>query len=668
MTIEARINGGSCKTFALVVPTLNEAANIVKVLDRAREALCQLPLAWEILVVDDESTDGTAEAVLRYSVAHPEIRLVERHSEKGLAGAITYGWGNTDADVLGVMDADLQHPPELLPELVSRVCRGTDIAIASRYLRVDSMAAWNLPRRMISRLSVLARKPVQRSGLRVSDPMSGFFVLRRECIAGMEFQPAGFKLLLEILAKGHIRSVAEIPFKFGPRTAGKSKANAMTAVYYFSLLCRLSREMAFGQKNAERSEAKDSLQTPNARKTVEEPLPSRTQRTRSLEVILGLLPLVLGLQLLIWLVYLPAALRGNADFRNCYSTGLLLVSGRGHQIYDYEVQHKLQDAFVSQTPTGMPYVHPPYEALLFVPFSFLTYRGAFLCWLGLNVVCLLVSYRILRGRLWRLDEAWRWLPFLFFIGFIPVTVALMQGQDSLITLLFLSTALISLESGNDLLAGFMVGLAAYKFQLVVPIGCLFFLWRRWRFVCGTCLSALAAIVVSGFIAGTENLLSYVGYVRETAIKFAVLMPEARMPNLRGLLSLLHLRPGISTSLVLILSLAVMALAGWSARKSSVDWQFSIAISAAVLVGYHVRTHDLSILLVPMAMILGERGTTELWTIPMLWLSTTLCIFAHDPLVALPLLGLFLFLAQRLQRPVVKWPGSTPVDLSDGTLA
>src|SRR5579863_4617299 len=109
----------TCRKLALVVPTLNEAENIVSVLDRTREALSQLPLAWEILVVDDDSTDGTAETVRRYSETHSEIRLVERHAQKGLAGAITYGWKHTDADIIGVMDADLQHPPELLPELVT---------------------------------------------------------------------------------------------------------------------------------------------------------------------------------------------------------------------------------------------------------------------------------------------------------------------------------------------------------------------------------------------------------------------------------------------------------------------------------------------------------------------------------------------------------------------
>ena len=251
MTTRGTINVGNFKKFALVVPTLNETENIVTVLDRAREALSQVPLVWEILVVDDHSTDGTAETVRRYSETHSGVRMLERQSEKGLAGAITYGWMHTDADVLGVMDGDLQHPPELLPELVRRVCQGSDIAIASRYLQADSMEEWSLPRRTISRLSVLASRPVQRSELRVRDPMSGFFVLRRECIEGLSFQPTGFKLLLEILAKAHIRSVAEIPFKFGTRSGGKSKANGMTAVHYVSLLYRLSRDMIFGSRHAE---------------------------------------------------------------------------------------------------------------------------------------------------------------------------------------------------------------------------------------------------------------------------------------------------------------------------------------------------------------------------------------------------------------------------------
>jgi len=396
--------------------------------------------------------------------------------------------------------------------------------------------------------------------------------------------------------------------------------------------------------------------------TSAESAPERSEM-RSLEVILGLLPLVLGLQLIIWLVYLPAALQGNADFRNCYSTGLLLRSGRGHQIYDYAIQNDVQTAFISRTATGMPYVHPAYEALLFVPLSFLSYRYAFLCWLGLNLVCLLVSYRMLEKRFWPLREAWSYFPFLFTIAFAPFSVALLQGQDSLITLLLLSIALANLESRNDLRAGLLVGLAAYKFQLVLPVAFLFFFWHKWRFVWGLCLSAFAAVIVSAIISGTQSLFSYVSYVREASVRFATLMPVQRMPNLRGLVSLLHLCPAVTFAFVLLLSLGVMALAAWSGRQISAARQLAIAISAATLVGYHVMTHDLSILLIPIAVVLDEDSRRRLWIVPAVWLSTLLCFFGRDPFVALALLALCSFQALRFRGLKVKLPTATPLGVS-----
>ena len=116
---------------------------------------------------------------------------------------------------------------------------GFDIAIASRYVQHHSIDGWSPIRAAISRISLLASKPVQNHALEVKDPMSGYFVLRRKCISGVDFQPSGFKLLLEILARGHINSVTEVPFKFAARRQGKSKANVMTAVHYLSLLWRL---------------------------------------------------------------------------------------------------------------------------------------------------------------------------------------------------------------------------------------------------------------------------------------------------------------------------------------------------------------------------------------------------------------------------------------------
>lgn len=238
--------GPSFHKFALIIPTLNEVGNITAVFDRTVASMSRVDGLWEIVVVDDESNDGTEQAVQRYGEFDRRVRLVTRRGKRGLAGAITYGWQQTDADVIGVMDGDLQHPPELLPELLAEIASGADVAIASRYATGGSVGKWSWGRHAVSRVAVSASRAVQKH--EAKDPMSGFFVLRRECIAGIEFQPAGFKLLLEILAKGRIHSVSEVPFTFASRYSGTSKAGAMTAVHYFVLLYRLSRHVIFGSK------------------------------------------------------------------------------------------------------------------------------------------------------------------------------------------------------------------------------------------------------------------------------------------------------------------------------------------------------------------------------------------------------------------------------------
>jgi dolichol-phosphate mannosyltransferase len=232
-------------TFALVIPTLNESGNIDKVLGEVTETLRDTRFEYEILVVDDGSTDGTVDEVQAWSARDARIRLISRTGERGLAGAVLYGWHQTHAAFLGVMDADLQHPPRLLPELLKQVEKG-DIAIASRYTQGegDGIKGWNPLRAAVSRLSTLVAAPlISKKNLCVTDPMSGFFILHRRCIEGLTFQTTGFKLLLEILVRGYIRKVREIPYHFGLRHAGRSKASAAVAFHYLHLLSRLSRDL-----------------------------------------------------------------------------------------------------------------------------------------------------------------------------------------------------------------------------------------------------------------------------------------------------------------------------------------------------------------------------------------------------------------------------------------
>src|SRR6266496_5539524 len=227
----------------LAIPTLNEAGNVGTLLDGLHDAMSSEPIDYELIVVDDDSKDGTADIARQYGRRDRRIRVLTRQGKRGLAGAVMYGWAQTDANLLGVIDADLQHPPEVLPRLLEPVMNGNDIAIASRYVSNENngLGDWNRLRLLISRCGILATAPLQRRGFHIKDPLSGFFIVHRECIEGLQLQPEGFKILLEILVKGRIRHPAEVPFHFATRHYGKSKADFKVALHYFSLLGKLSR-------------------------------------------------------------------------------------------------------------------------------------------------------------------------------------------------------------------------------------------------------------------------------------------------------------------------------------------------------------------------------------------------------------------------------------------
>ena len=241
-TRTGRAQADSCPAFALVIPTLREAANIELVFNRVRAAMDPFGVPYEVIVVDDESRDGIEEVVADLSARDPRIRLIVRRGERGLAGAVMRGWSASHARVLAVMDADLQHPPELLPHLWQEIEAGADLAVGSRYASGGSLREWKPWRHLMSRIAVWMTLPVQRTGIRTHDPMSGFFMLRRSCIDEIELQKSGFKILLEILARGEIRSVVEVPFNFGRRHAGSSKAGVRVAAAYIMLLLRLYRQ------------------------------------------------------------------------------------------------------------------------------------------------------------------------------------------------------------------------------------------------------------------------------------------------------------------------------------------------------------------------------------------------------------------------------------------
>lgn len=236
---EAGTEGNVPEKLALIIPTLREAANIRGVLEHTRSVLDPLGIRYELIVVDDDSDDGTGEIVSAIALEDPRVRLIVRKGAKGVAGATLLGWQNTDATILGEMDADLQHPPELLPALISAILEGHDAAIGSRYAEGGSLGDWNPARKLLSAAALWVALPVQRKKIRAKDPTSGFFLVRRECVDQIEFQRTGFKLLLDVLVRGRVGSIKEVPFEFRSRDRGASKATFQVACEYAGLLAKL---------------------------------------------------------------------------------------------------------------------------------------------------------------------------------------------------------------------------------------------------------------------------------------------------------------------------------------------------------------------------------------------------------------------------------------------
>ncbi len=222
---------------SVVVPTFNEVPNVPVLLRRLHGALADYA-DYEVVVVDDNSLDGTAEVARSLEGDYP-VRVIVRRNERGLASAVIEGFRQSRGDVVGVIDADLQHPPEKLPELLQAVRDGADVVVASRYETGGGIEGWTLGRKIVSRGARLLAYIFTPSSHRSRDPLSGFFLMRRSDIEGVALRPISYKILLEILVRGSVQRVASVPFSFADREAGQSKYGMGEQRNYLLHLARL---------------------------------------------------------------------------------------------------------------------------------------------------------------------------------------------------------------------------------------------------------------------------------------------------------------------------------------------------------------------------------------------------------------------------------------------
>lgn len=306
--------------------------------------------------------------------------------------------------------------------------------------------------------------------------------------------------------------------------------------------------------------------------------------------------------------------QGLPDFSIFYSAGQIVRDGNGPRLYDDTLQESAQRSFspraLQRRGSILPYNHPPFEALLFVPLVHFSYLTAYAIWLGVNLVLLFAMPFLLRPHLSALARVPLYLWLLGCLAFYPVFIGLIQGQDSILLLFVYCLAFVALERGSGPAAGSWLGLGLFKYHLVLP--CVVSFWRRRRLLAAFLSVAVVLAAISLSVTGWQGLQSYPRYVWATEhdAKYVWNSPHGNTANLRGLISavvpLAH--PQIRTGLIVLLSAALLGLMVYAAGKTSFanprqrQAIFALSLVGTALVSYHIYVHDLSILFLSLLLV------------------------------------------------------------------
>ncbi|MHB8139875.1 MAG: polyprenol monophosphomannose synthase [Vulcanimicrobiaceae bacterium] len=231
--------------FSIVIPTYNEAGGIERLLRGLAEIFASNGLDGEAIVVDDNSPDGTGAIVDRLMAELP-VRCLHRPGKLGLSSGVIDGWAyaRPDSQALGAMDADFSHDLRILPQMVAALESGQyGLAVGSRYIPGGGINNWPKRRIVISKVACLLARPL--TG--IADVTSGYFLVRREALDGVQLDPIGFKIGLEVIAKAHYGKALEVPYVFTDRVVGESKLNQREIYNYLKQLRKLYVARLFPQ-------------------------------------------------------------------------------------------------------------------------------------------------------------------------------------------------------------------------------------------------------------------------------------------------------------------------------------------------------------------------------------------------------------------------------------
>ncbi len=222
----------------VIIPTFNEESNIERIISEVDKVFLQSGIRGEILIVDDNSPDTTIAIVNSLKKSKANLNLLVRLADHGLSQSVADGFAHALSEIFIIIDADLSHPPALIPMMYNEIKAGQDIVIGSRYMKGGGIKAWPFKRRIISLGGTFLGRTLFP---RISDPVSGFFAVRKSVVAEAPLKPRGYKILLEVLGKGSWEKCREIPFEFVDREIGSSKLKFTTILEYVRQVLDIAR-------------------------------------------------------------------------------------------------------------------------------------------------------------------------------------------------------------------------------------------------------------------------------------------------------------------------------------------------------------------------------------------------------------------------------------------
>jgi len=336
---------------------------------------------------------------------------------------------------------------------------------------------------------------------------------------------------------------------------------------------------------------------------------------------------------------------GYPDFTIFYSAGKMVRQGMANKLYDetaeWQVQREVALGLRNHRRAAVPFMHAPFEALIFVPLSLLPFTAAYVVWNLINLSVLLLFCFVLRADLGALHRYSPLLPSLFLLGYFPVFNTLLEGQDVILLLLLYAAVFVALKKDALFRAGCWLGLGLFRIHLVVPFLFFMALLRKWRLVAGFMTSALGLASVSALVVGWRGMISYPAHIWSLEHHLGPLILAARAnPNLRGLAEgiLSHWSGTPTVPLVVVLLSAIivfLVVACWRTPISKpriFDLRFSLMLVATVLLSYHTLFYDFTLLALAVILVWNYvLGTPSLRTGHRIELLAPAALLSFTPL-------------------------------------